>query len=214
MINKPLKMQPHGMPGRLITFCGLDGCGKSTMIKMLKEDLTKEGYDVLVTKQPTDAVRRADIFRNFMDSPDHSLYQYRALSLMAAADRVQHVNKIILPALEAGRIVLCDRYFFSCIANLRARGFCDDEWIYEVAKKEIVDPDLALFLEVPVALSLDRVQSRPEEKDRYVDVELQFRLRDEYRNIAMLNHGILISTDDVPERSFQTIHHLVKGVLK
>ena len=213
-MNAPLRIVSHGRIGKLITFCGLDGCGKSTMIKMLSEDLSSSGYDVLITKQPTDMMRTTDIFRTYMDSPNHGTYRYRALSLMAVADRIQHVNQVILPALRGGKIVICDRYIYSCLANLHARGYEDDDWIYEIAREEIPAPDLAFFLEVPVSVALTRVKARPEEKDRFVDVDLQYRLHDEYRDIALLNQGILLSSDDKPENTYENIISLVRGKLK
>ena len=212
-MNKPLNMRVHEMSGKLITFCGLDGCGKSTMIKMLSEDLSGAGYEVLITKQPTEMMRKCDIFRTFMDQPDHSNYEYRSLSLMAAADRIQHVNHVILPALKEGKIVISDRYFYSCLANLRARGYQDDCWIYEIAQS-IIQPDLAFFLDVTPTVALMRVKSRPEEKDRFVDVDLQYRLHDEYRQIAMLNNGTLLSSDDKPELTYENIIKVVKEKLK
>lgn len=212
-MRRRLLFQPNQFTGKLITFCGLDGCGKSTMIKMLSDQLTKEGYDVLVTKQPTDAMRQTDIFRTFMDNPDHSNYEYRTLSLMAAADRIQHVNHVIVPALRKGKIVICDRYFFSCLANLRARGYEDDSWIYDVSKS-IVKPDIAFFLDVPTSVALMRVRSRPEERDRFVDIELQDRLYDEYKKISSLNHGILISSAAEPEVTYEKINDYVRRKLK
>ena len=119
---KALNMRQNEKKGWLITFCGLDGCGKTTMINRLTADLEND-YAVFLTKQPTDFVRKSDIFRTYMDCPDHDAYDYRSLSLLAASDRLQHVNKVIGPALEEGKIVLSDRYFYSCLANLRARGF-------------------------------------------------------------------------------------------
>lgn len=208
-----LLFQPNKFPGKLITFCGLDGCGKSSMIKMLADQLTNEGYDVLVTKQPTDAMRQTDIFRTFMDNPDHSNYEYRTLSLMAAADRIQHVNHVILPALKEGKIVICDRYFYSCLANLRARGYEDDSWIYDVSKS-IIKPDIAFFLDVPTSVALMRVRSRPEEKDRFVDIELQDRLHDEYKEISILNRGILISSDTDLKVTYEKINNYVRRMLK
>ena len=212
-MNGPLFFRRNEFAGKLITFCGLDGCGKSTMIKMLSDELTQEGYEVLVTKQPTDMMRKTDIFRTFMDQPDHSNYEYRSLSLMAAADRIQHVNHVILPALKAGKIVICDRYFFSCLANLRARGYKDDSWIYDISRS-IIKPDLAFFLDVTPAVALMRVRERPEEKDRFVDEDLQYKLHDEYRNMAMLNHGILLSSDDAAANTYENIISLVRGKLK
>lgn len=212
-MRRRLLFQPNKFPGKLITFCGLDGCGKSTMIKMLSDHLTKEGYDVLVTKQPTDAMRQTDIFRTFMDNPDHSNYEYRTLSLMAAADRIQHVNHVIVPALQKGKIVICDRYFYSCLANLRARGYENDSWIYDVSKN-IICPDIAFFLDVPTSVALNRVRSRPEEKDRFVDIELQDRLHDEYRKISIMNSGILISSDTDSEVTYEKINNYVRRMLK
>ena len=206
-----LNMKPHKTNGLLITFCGLDGCGKSTMIQLLREDLIKEGNDVLVTKQPTESMRKNDIFRTYMDMEDHSKYEYRALSLMAAADRIQHVNQEILPALGEGKTVICDRYFYSCLANLRARGYENDEWIYEIAQG-IARPDAAFFLDVPVSVAVERVRQRPEEQNRYIDMHLQDRLYREYRKIASDNQGFLISSCENVEATYKKILTLVRSV--
>ena len=165
-MNK-LKMRPNSTNGVLITFCGLDGCGKTTMINKLVHDLEKDN-SIFLTKQPTDFVRNSDIFRTYMDSPDHSTYDYRSLSLLAASDRLQHVNKIIEPELNRGKIVISDRYFYSCLANLRARGFHNDNWIYEIAES-VIKPDIAFFFDVPVDIAVSRVRSRADEKDRYIE---------------------------------------------
>lgn len=188
-----LDMLNNEFEGKLITFCGLDGCGKTTQIKRLVEWLEERGHKVYLTKQPTDFVRESEIFRTYMDSPEHDDYDYRALSLLCASDRVQHSNRVISKKLKEGYIVISDRYFYSCLANLIARGFNEDMWIYEIAKS-IRKPDVAFFLNVPVDEAIARVRERPEEKDRYIDVELQKKLRDLYVNIARENQGIVIST--------------------
>ena len=188
-----LEMLNNEFEGKLITFCGLDGCGKTTQIKRLVEWLEERGHKVYLTKQPTDFVRESEIFRTYMDSPEHDDYDYRALSLLCASDRVQHSNRVISKKLKEGYIVISDRYFYSCLANLIARGFNEDMWIYEIAKS-IRKPDVAFFLNVPVDEAIARVRERPEEKDRYIDVELQKKLRDLYVNIARENQGIVIST--------------------
>lgn len=189
---KRLNMRENRTPGRLITFCGLDGCGKTTMIRRLFDEM-ESTHSIFLTKQPTNAVRKSEIFRNYMDCPDHNAFDYRSLSLLAASDRLQHVNKVIEPAMQHGGIVLSDRYFYSCLANLRARGFEKDDWIYEIAGS-VIKPDLAFFFDVPVEVAVDRVRSRPEEKNRYIDIDLQYRLRKEYVDICFANGGILIST--------------------
>ena len=205
---KKLEMKPHNTEGLLITFCGLDGCGKTLMINMVSEYIHSMSEDVVVTKQPTNTVRKSEIFRNFMDYENHEKFEYRALSLFAAADRIQHSNKIILPELKKKKVVISDRYFYSCLANLRARGYKSDRWIYEIVK-DIPKPDLAFFLDVPVEVAVERVRRRPEEKNRYIDMDLQYKLREEYINICAENGGILIPSIDEPSVTFDRIWNCV-----
>ena len=210
-MNTCLNMKPHDKTGLLITFCGLDGCGKTTMINMLWDYFKYRGVRAAITKQPTDEMRQNHIFRTYMDTDDHSQYSYRTLSLMAAADRVQHCNHVILPTLESSTTLISDRYFYSCLANLRARGYQEDQWIYDIASKEIPKPDFAFFLDVDVETAINRVRQRPDERDSYIDVELQYRLRDEYRKICADNGGILLSSDTDIKNTFDAIIKHIKG---
>lgn len=209
---KKLNMRGNNTGGMLITVCGLDGCGKTTMLKRLTKDL-EEKHQVFITKQPTDFVRKSEIFRTYTDSPHHAAYDYRSLSLLCASDRLQHVNKVIEPEMAKGKIVLSDRYFYSCLANLRARGFKNDQWIYEIAQW-IIKPDIAFFFDVPVERAVARVRRRPEEKDRYIDMELQYKLRAEYIDICQANGGILISTDNSEGQAYELVKQTVKEVMQ
>ena len=211
-MTQRLNMREHQYQGRLITFCGLDGCGKTTMMNRLISELEKE-YPIFVTKQPTSIVRNSEIFRNYMDSSEHSAFDYRSLSLLAASDRLQHVNKIIEPKMQNGEIILSDRYFYSCLANLRARGYKKDKWIYEIAES-VVKPDLAFFFDLPIEEAVARVRLRPKEKDRYIDMELQYRLRKEYLEICRANGGILVSTTQTEEECYEIVKNKVKEILK
>lgn len=208
---KKLNMRKNQTDGLLITVCGLDGCGKTTMMRRLIEDLEKE-HTVFVTKQPTDFVRKSEIFRTYMDSPNHDAFDYRSLSLLAASDRLQHVSKVIEPELQKGNIVISDRYFYSCLANLRARDFEKDGWIYEIAES-VIEPDIAFFFDVPVETAVARVRNRPEEKDRYIDMDLQYKLREEYINICKANGGVLISTVQDKEESYKQVKRAVERMI-
>ncbi len=199
-----LDMMDNLSTGKLITFCGLDGCGKTTQIRRLQQHLEGKGYKVYLTKQPTDFVRNSEIFRNYMDTPSHDEFDYRALSLLCASDRVQHSNRVINRRLEEGYVVISDRYFYSCLANLIARGYEQDGWIYEVARS-IRRPDVAFFLDIDVDIAVRRVRSRKEEKDRFIDLPLQHRLREQYLRIAGENHGVIISTSQTEEACFQLV---------
>lgn len=204
-----LQLKKKKLPGCLITFCGLDGSGKSTMIKYLYNELASKQTKVVLTKQPTKAVRDSEIFRNYMDCEVHEGFAYRSLSLLAASDRLQHSECIIEPLLKEGTNVISDRYFYSCLANLRARGFEDDRWIYEIAEN-IIEPDVSFFIDVPVEVAVKRVRERPDEKDKYIDMQLQYRLRQEYLTIAENVGGVLISGVEplewCRERMFQEIY--------
>ena len=209
---KRIKMMTNCFQGKLITFCGLDGVGKSTIIKMLVNYLSPN-YDVFLTKQPTDQVRSSRIFRTYMDSPDHNEFDYRSLSLLAASDRVQHTNRVIRNELQNGKIVISDRYIYSCIANLHARGYEKDKWIYEITN-HLICPDLSVFLDLPPDKAIDRVRRRPDEKDKYIDVELQYRLRKEYKKLSSaVKNGVLISTDQYLEQTFLEVLESVQKIL-
>lgn len=208
---KPLNMRPNETSGYLFSFCGLDGCGKTTMLTRLEKELG-EKFPTFMTKQPTNAVRESDIFRAYMDNPDHDAYDYRSLSLLAASDRLQHVNKVIEPQMEQGKIVISDRYFYSCLANLRARGFENDNWIYEIAES-VVKPDIAFFIDVPVDTAIKRVRSRNEEKNRYIDMDFQYKLKEEYLKICNANKGVLISSEMSVEECYEIVKKEVEKVM-
>ncbi|GHU35339.1 thymidylate kinase [Clostridia bacterium] len=198
--------------GKLITFCGLDGSGKTTLIGLLNEYLKANGISPIITKQPTNAVRNSTMFRTYMDAEDHTAFDYRALSLNAAADRIQHTNKFIEPRLEKGEIVISDRYYYSCLANHRARGY-NDPWIYQVSEY-IQTPDLSFFIDVDVDTAINRIRQREQEKNKYIDVDLQYELRDQYLMIAEECGGIVISSTAAVNRCFEEVVNHVYPILK
>lgn len=207
-----LRMKKHNCPGKLIVFCGLDGSGKTTQLNLLSSYLKNRPADVVLTKQPTDFVRKSEIFRTYMDKEDHGEYDYLSLSLLCASDRVQHSNKFILPALGDGKIVISDRYYYSCLANLIARGYSDQKWIYEISES-VPMPDMVFFMDTDVESAVKRVRSRPSEKERYIDLDLQFRLRDIFLKIAEDNDGIVIRTDNSIEDCFEIVKTSVERIL-
>lgn len=207
-----LVMDERKYDGKLIVFCGLDGCGKTTLIKKTCEYLSNMSCDVLLTKQPTPEMRKNHIFRVYQDQENKENFDYRALSLMAASDRLQHNKSVIIPALDQGKTVVSDRYFYSCFANLQARGYENDLWIYDIAKR-IPLPNLSIFLDIDVDEAIRRVRKRPDEKDRYIDVELQYRLRESYLKIARAVGGIVIPTNNTADISFEVVRNHIDKLL-
>lgn len=104
---------PAPRPGLFVAFEGGDGAGKSTQVRLLAEALTATGYDVLVTRQPGGTVLGQSI-RDLLLHGDH--VAPRAEALLYAADKAQHVEQVVRPALAAGRAVVTDRYVDSAIA--------------------------------------------------------------------------------------------------
>lgn len=207
-----LVMNERKYDGKLIVFCGLDGCGKTTLIKKTCEYLSNMSCDVILTKQPTPEMRNNHIFRVYQDQENKENFDYRALSLMAASDRLQHNQSVIIPALEQGKIVVSDRYFYSCLANLQSRGYMEDIWIYDIAKN-IPLPNLSLFLDIDVDEAIGRVRKRPDEKDRYIDVELQYKLRESYLTIAKTVGGVVIPTTSTADISFEVVKNHIDKLL-
>ena len=95
--------------GKFITIEGLDGCGKSTQLEKLATVLRDEGLDVVVTREPGGTPSGEKIRAVLLDSRTSGLSAWAELALMFAA-RAQHIDEVILPALNAGKFVLCDRF--------------------------------------------------------------------------------------------------------
>jgi dTMP kinase len=138
--------------GRLIVFEGTDGTGKSTQIKLLADELSRRGHRVVATREPTQGPYGQQIRKLYLDRG--SCTREEELELFIA-DRRMHVEELLQPSLQSGRIVLCDRYFLSTAAYQGANGM-DVESIlarHSFAPK----PDLAILFEAPVALGIERI---------------------------------------------------------
>jgi len=162
----------HGLPGRLIVFEGIDGTGKSTQTILLGEYLHQIGYHVLVTREPTNGNYGRKIRELYTDRTRVSKEEELELFL---ADRRQHVEMELLPALAAGKVVLCDRYFLSTVAYQGANGFDPNEILQRNAFAP--DPDLALIFEVSLATSRKRItKGRREQPNAFEQEEMLARV--------------------------------------
>lgn len=165
MINRAL-------PGRLIVFEGIDGTGKSTQISLLGKYLGDRGHEVVVTREPTDGPFGRKIRELYADRKRVSRQEELDLFL---ADRREHVDTLLLPALSKGKVVLCDRYFLSTVAYQGANGFAPEE-ILRLNDFAPV-PDLALIFDVSVATSLRRITAgRGEELNDFEQEETLTRV--------------------------------------
>ena len=155
--------------GLFITLEGGEGAGKSTQARLLAEALRAEGHKVLLTREPG-GTPGAEEIRNLLLFGKVDL-SWRAEILMHMAARSDHLDNAILPALERGEIVVCDRFHDSTLAY---QGYGVGQGSPEVlaflngARKLVnFEPDLTLMLELPRAQALERLNARGGQTDRY-----------------------------------------------
>ena len=118
------------MKSMFITFEGNDGSGKSSVIEAIREELTKRGYDIVLTREPGGS-KIAEKIREVILDVDNTGMDDRTEALLYAASRREHLQKTVIPALKEGKIVLCDRFIDSSLAYQGfARGIGIDE-VYE-----------------------------------------------------------------------------------
>ncbi len=149
------------MKGMFITFEGPDGAGKTTQIKRLAASLNEAGFDTLITREPG-GTAIGDQIRSLLLSPDHQELKDQTEVLLYAASRAQHVHELILPALEQGKIVLCDRFIDASIAY-QAHGLGIGEQLVRDINRFAssgLSPDRTYLLDIPETESRRRLLIR------------------------------------------------------
>jgi dTMP kinase len=169
--------------GLFITFEGADGCGKTTQLNLLKKYLEDKNYEVVLTREPGgkglgEKVR--DILLNYDGEVSD-----RCESFLFLADRAQNIDMIVNPAVDAGKIVLCDRHTDSTVAYQGYGRGLDIEQIIMLNNLATNDkkPDLTFVFDVDVETSMKRVGN---EKDRMESAGMEFfnRVRQGYLELA------------------------------
>ncbi len=154
------------MPGKFITFEGIDGSGKSTQVASLAEKLCARGFDVLTTLEPGGTPLGKRLRAAFLETEE--TVAPLAELLLFAADRAQHVEFLIKPAISEGKIVVSDRYADATFAYQGAgRGFSEAtvNQVIQLATGNL-KPDLTLFFDLPVEAAFERMKSRSEKGER------------------------------------------------
>jgi dTMP kinase len=175
--------------GRFITFEGGEGSGKSTQIKTLAERLNATRLHTLVTREPGGSPG-AEVIRHLVLSGMGKLLGPDAETLLFAAARDDHVRSVILPALNQGTWVLCDRFSDSTRVYQGRVGHVAPELLSAMERVTIGDlkPDLTIILDVPVEIGMQRAAARrgTGTPDRFEAEDVQFhqQLREAYRQIA------------------------------
>ncbi len=180
------------MRGRLITFEGGEGTGKSTQVVQLAKRLKDLAIDVVITREPGGSPA-AEVIRHVILSGAAKPFGPEAEAVLFAAARADHVATTIAPALERGAWVICDRYIDSTRAYQGELGNVDPRIIRSLERLTVGEarPDLTLILDLPPRTGLARAAARrgSDAADRFEQEALDFhtRLRRAFRNIARDN---------------------------
>jgi dTMP kinase len=165
--------------GKFITFEGAEGVGKSTQIALLKNKLEKLGISLIVSREPG-GTAGGKLIRELLLKGDVSRWTAKTEALLMAADRAQHVEELIVPSLEAGKWVICDRFYDSSIAYQGAGRGIGIEKVSALQQFAVdgLKPDMTILLDMDLDVSLRRALEREgstsDAEDRFERMDKSF----------------------------------------
>ena len=156
-----IKQSLNSRKALFISFEGGEGVGKSTQIDTLKKDLVNKQFNVVSTREPG-GTKEAEQLRKFLVTGDKKAWDPYSESLIFNAIRREHINKIILPAINDGSVVLCDRFIDSTIVYQGLVGEVSEKDLLELHRKYCYNlyPDMTFFLDLSPQKGLDRTFKR------------------------------------------------------
>ena len=163
------------LSGKFITLEGIDGSGKTTQGIFLKNKLEELGQDVLFTREPGGA-KGAEEIRNLLVQGEKDRWSNITEILLFFASRRHHLEKVLLPAINKGKVVICDRFTDSTIIYQGRENIHLKKMIIELNKSVIgIVPDLTLIIDIDPTKSLNRGLSRKSDEMRFEKFGLEFQ---------------------------------------
>jgi len=195
-----------GKKGIFIVIEGLDGSGKTTQVGLLAKKLSQK-YNVLLTAEPSRGKIGTFIRQGCLYEEER--LPTEAEALLFAADRIEHLQKEVKPALDEGKLVICDRYIYSSLAYQGSAGL-SLAWI-ETINARALQPDFSIFIDVDPERVLERLQRK---KSVMETLETQRKVREVY--LKFVEKGDLIRVDgDKPKKAVgDELYAVVLGLLK
>ena len=197
----------HGLPGTLICVEGIDGSGKSTQIDLLYEWLKSKKLDVILTVWNSSEL----ISETTKRAKKKNLLSGRTFSLLHAVDFADRHEKVIVPALKAGFIVLADRYAYTAFARDVARNV-DKKWVRNMYGFAI-KPDMAFYFDVSAKVSLDRICQNRQPKFYEAGMDLQLS-NNPYKSYLLFQNRVIEQYKDMVDEyglvridALDTIHN-------
>jgi len=200
--------------GYFISFEGIDGSGKSTQIQKLAEFLERLGFEVIVTREPGGSIGGEEI-RKLLLQGEVDRWSAEAEILLFTAARRDHLERVILPALDDGKIVICDRFTDSTRMYQGMRGPNLRNLVDTLNERVInLDPDLTILIDINPKISLKRAKSRKTVEERFEDfgVEMQLKMRKGFIELAKEfgNRIEVVNGQQSVDKLAQDIYSLVK----
>ncbi len=200
-------MVQHDHPGLFVAMEGLDGSGSTVQSALLANTLEKEGYRVYLTKEPTDnlvgGLIRAQLKGEWKAGQE-------ALQLLFTADRALHLERQILPALEAGKIVITDRYTFSSIAY-GSLELGDQDWLKQINSRFIL-PNVTFLMQVRPKICALRLKESRYEIELYREEQKLQKVWETYEDLAKSYDQIHLINGERPET--EILHELKELVVR
>ncbi|MEM3565960.1 MAG: dTMP kinase [Candidatus Bathyarchaeia archaeon] len=193
--------------GFFICIEGLDGCGKTTQAKILVRKLRKIGYNAVYTAEPS----RGKIGRLIKRYCLHGGKRVSGIieALLFAADRYEHVENEIVPALKDGKIVISDRYLYSSLAYQGAAGLNLD-WIRRI-NEHAIPPNLAIFIDVELNTVIQRLKPK---KSVMENLETQRKVREVYFKFVENGELVMVNGNKSKKEVAEEILSIVLDSLK
>jgi dTMP kinase len=198
--------------GVLISLEGGEGCGKSTQIKLLAAELSLRNIPITLTREPGGEIG-AEAIRELLVSGDVNRWCATTETLLFLAARVQHVERVIKPALAKGHVVLCDRFHDSTLVYQGiGRGLSKEFYaMLHAATLGNFAPDLTLLLDVPVEVGLKRAIARGGKETRFEQMDMSFH--------HQVRKGFIALATAEPERiaiidAHQPLEHVKASILE
>ena len=204
--------------GYFISFEGIDGSGKSTQIQRLADFLRSLSFDIVVTREPGGSVGGEEI-RKLLLQGDVDRWSAETEILLFTAARRDHLERIILPAMKNGQIVICDRFTDSTRMYQGMRG-PKLKKLVDMLDKEVIghDPDLTILIDIDPEIGLRRAKSRETVEERFEDfgLELQKKMRKGFLDLSkqFSNRISVIDGHQSEDKVAKEICSLVKAKLK
>ena len=174
-------LPPLVTAGRVVSLEGLDGAGTTTQAKLLCQALRDDTFDVVQTFEPSDGPIGTMIRGALARSENLELVDAQGLALLFAADRLEHYERVVRPALDQGAVVVTDR---SLISSLAYQGMeLPLEWVATLNAYARM-PHYVVWVDVPAEVCLDRIIQRGATRDRYEKLDLLQKLHENYVKIA------------------------------